>query len=438
MAWWDDAQHPLFSARPAEIYKDKENQNYSTVSRYPSSEKNSSPPFLPPTNQGGAWSVSPRRLSTKSSKCLLTFTTFLILTYLWRIFLNGHFHHGQCESNCDCTFPYENLPESRVGELRDTLAGYKHRSDECNVSSLELHQPFGHVCPDRNSMLTAMSSGGRVGRDAPYVPRGCDMQWFSTREVCEILGRYSQVILVGDSMLRHVIGAMNILIREDLGYGGVTDWNFNDEERRECFCNNQFDVRDCSVQGIFSTADVVKHDPLSLVCPKIVPEWSMDLRIEQMVRYPIPEEERQRLERAIDSNPSQQKAFVLGHGLWNNLEIDQSVAWLDSVLDTINSKLKARTRLRGRSNKRNLPILLMTPNAAGEKKPDEWIISQGNKALIKFEHTMAVEAAKRRVDHLGTWNMSIQATSYDGVHMDMRGNLLKAMMVVNWLNLLEV
>lgn len=155
------------------------------------------------------------------------------------------------------------------------------------------------------------------------------------------------------------------------------------------------------------------------------------------MRYPIPEEERRRLEREIDPNPSQPKAFILGHGLWNNLEVDQAVNWLDAVLDTIESRTGVRTRLRGRSPKRNLPILLMTPNAAGDKKPDEWIVSQGNKALIHFEHAMATQAAKRRVDHLGTWNMSIQATMYDGVHMDMRGNLLKAMMVLNWLNLLE-
>ncbi|KAI1206760.1 uncharacterized protein F4807DRAFT_463450 [Annulohypoxylon truncatum] len=282
-----------------------------------------------------------------------------------------------------------------------------------------------------------MSSGGRVGKDSPYMPRGCDMQWFSTLEACEILGRYSQVILVGDSMLRHVIGALNILIREDLGYGGVTDWNFDAEEKRKCFCHNQFDVHDCSVQGIFSTSDVLEHDPLSLLCPKMIPEWNTDLRIEQMVRYPIPEEERRRFEKAIDPNPSQPKAFILGHGLWNNLDVDQAANWLDLVLDTIESKTGARMRLRGRSPRKNLPILLMTPNAAGEAKPDEWIVSQGNKALIRFEHAMAVQAAKRRVDHLGTWNMSIQATLYDGVHMDMRGNLLKAMMVLNWLNLLD-
>lgn len=57
------------------------------------------------------------------------------------------------------------------------------------------------------------------------------MIWYTTEEVCAILGRFSQIMLVGDSMLRHIMGALNILIREDLGYGAVTDWNFNREER---------------------------------------------------------------------------------------------------------------------------------------------------------------------------------------------------------------
>ncbi|KAI1494547.1 hypothetical protein F5X96DRAFT_616317 [Biscogniauxia mediterranea] len=242
-------------------------------------------------------------------------------------------------------------------------------------------------------------------------------------------------------MLRHVMGALNVILREDLGYGGVTDWNFSEEERTACFCNKQFDVRDCSVQGIFSTADVLKHDPLSLVCPRIIPNWSTDLRIEQMVRYPIPEEERRRLARTIDdTDPSRRKAFVLGHGLWNNLDVEQSTAWTDTVLATIDARLRMRMRLRhhqGGGGGRNMPVLLMTPNAAGERKPDEWLVSQGNKALVRFERAMAAVAARRRIDHLGTWNMSIQATLYDGVHMDMRGNLLKAMMVLNWLDLLE-
>lgn len=98
------------------------------------------------------------------------------------------------------------------------------------------------------------------------MPRGCDMRWFSSQEVCEILGRFEKVIVVGDSMMRHVVGAVNVLVREDLGYGAVTDWNFTPQEKKDCFCNHQFDVKTCSVQGIYKTKDVEVNDPESLSC----------------------------------------------------------------------------------------------------------------------------------------------------------------------------
>lgn len=57
----------------------------------------------------------------------------------------------------------------------------------------------------------------------------------------------------------------------------------------------------------------------------------------------------------------------------------------------------------------------MTPNACGKAKPDEWIVTQGNKALMIFEESVGVEVGKRGLEHLGTWNMSIQANKFDGV-----------------------
>jgi hypothetical protein len=57
------------------------------------------------------------------------------------------------------------------------------------------------------------------------------MRWFTSEEICEILGRFDKVVLVGDSMLRHVTGSINILLRKDIGYGAVTDWNFSAQER---------------------------------------------------------------------------------------------------------------------------------------------------------------------------------------------------------------
>lgn len=56
------------------------------------------------------------------------------------------------------------------------------------------------------------------------------MRWFTTDEICDILSRFEKVIVVGDSMMRHVVGALNVLLRQDLGYGAVTNWNFDDQE----------------------------------------------------------------------------------------------------------------------------------------------------------------------------------------------------------------
>jgi hypothetical protein len=53
------------------------------------------------------------------------------------------------------------------------------------------------------------------------------MRWFTSEE----LGRFEKVAIVDNSMLRHVTGSINILIRKDIGYGAVTDWNFSRQER---------------------------------------------------------------------------------------------------------------------------------------------------------------------------------------------------------------
>ena len=79
---------------------------------------------------------------------------------------------------------------------------------------------------------------------------------------------------------------------------------------------------------------------------------------------------------------------------------------------------------------------MVTPNAAATLKLDQWVLSQGDKALQVFEKSVGVEAAERGVGHLGTWNMNLQTDKVDGVQLDLKGNPVKAMAaVVNWLAL---
>ncbi|KAL2065956.1 hypothetical protein VTL71DRAFT_3626 [Oculimacula yallundae] len=387
-----------------------------------------SPPPPPPDRMRWA---RPRRISFmrfRHSRILIVLVLVAILGMIRRLPITLY-KMSKPNTNIEIynssTIPFAAFqpPESgkyRAPDIIDTFQSYKFRNT-CNVSSLDLHTPFSPLCHDQTSMLTAMSSGGRIGHDAPYMPRGCDMRWFTTDEICEILGRFDKVVLVGDSMLRHIIGSMNILIRKDLGYGAVTDWNFSLQERKECFCNEQFDVKACSVQGIYKTKDVMAHDPESVACTNLI-----NVIMEEIVKHPVPKDEIDRLQADIERQSKKPIAVILGHGLWSSLDVQSSVNWLDSVLNAIRDTLG-----------QDWTGLFITPNAAGKEKPDDWIVTQGNKALMLYEEAMGILAHNRGIAHLGTWNMSIQSNKYDGVHLDMRGNLVKAMMVMNWLNLVE-
>ncbi|SLM34720.1 hypothetical protein LPUS_03645 [Lasallia pustulata] len=406
-------------------------EKYASVPATP----NNSPPRSLRGSKLGSWTVTPRKVAFFAGALVsLMVLNAVLSTCHHRRSLRPAYLTRKIPYNAtvlpNAAFqPPEALPH-RGSDIIDTFTSYKYRST-CNISSLDLHAPFAPLCQDRTSMLTAMSSGGRIGHDAPYMPRGCDMRWFSTEEVCEILSRFEKVIFIGDSMMRHVIGSINVLIREDLGYGAVTDWNFSPEERKECFCNYQFNVKACSVQGIFKTADVVKNDPGSVACPAN----TIDVMIEQMIRFPIAPEELARFRALLGTTkPAKPYAFIFGHGLWNDLDLQATLDWLDLILETTASQL----HYLGARKDAFWPRLFVTPNAAGKEKPDEWIVSQGNKALMIFEEAVAVKMGRRGVEHLGTWNMSIQGNKFDGVHVDLKGNLIKAMMVMNWLNMLEV
>lgn len=366
--------------------------------------------------------ASPRWYCLQWLAALLVGLTFGYNAHLW----------FRSQPTCTTTTTTTSPPPtpSHASTSTDTFASYSYRHHpSCNISSPSLHNPTTPLCLTRPSLLTALSSGGRIGFDAPYSTPQCSMRWLTTPEICTILSRFTRVIVVGDSMMRHVVGALNVLLRQDLGYGAVTNWNFSPEEFSDCFCNHQFDVRSCSLQGIFRTEDVLKHDPQSLAC-----DQPINLVIEMMLKFPLLPDEVARYTGLLSpTKPEKPYAFVFGHGLWNDLDLAATLNWLDGI--TAATLLRAPYLSTSTNN--TFPRLFISPSAAGPLKPDQFIVSQGDKALQLFEESTRVEVQKRGVEHLGTWNMSIQTTKYDGVHLDLRGNLLKAMAVMNWLGMLE-
>jgi len=78
---------------------------------------------------------------------------------------------------------------------------------------------------------------------------------------------------------------------------------------------------------------------------------------------------------------------------------------------------------------RNTPYLWVGPNAAGHLKPPARILQEGNNALWHYNVELGKEAAKRGVENLSMYNMTLQAASWDGSSYSERVMLVQAMMV---------
>jgi hypothetical protein len=117
--------------------------------------------------------------------------------------------------------------------------------------------------------MQAMSWGGRIGVDAPFSPRGCDMRWFTPKEICAILNKFSRVNIMGDSMMRNLAVAMLIYVRADLENGGRSNW-VQDPEGHDCRCEGSFDDRACTFHAVVGSGNVAINEPESLVCGRMM------------------------------------------------------------------------------------------------------------------------------------------------------------------------
>lgn len=150
----------------------------------------------------------------------------------------------------------------------------------------------------------------------------------------------------------------------------------------------------------------------------------------RLLAYPLESLDLSRLTSSLPKeNPGKPIAFIFGHGLHNDVNETASLLWLEQIQQAI-----AASRPWLADADSSNPRLFITPSSAGVQKPDQYIATQGNVALARFEKALGPAVRERGYDHLGTFNLTIQNTSPDGTHAGFRSNLIKAMMVFNWLS----
>lgn len=156
-------------------------------------------------------------------------------------------------------------------DVMDSFSDWVRYKDQCYLSSLDLHIPISPLCSSKQSMLDAVTGGGRPGVDMPYEPRSCDMRWFNTEEICEIVSRFDRIWIVGDSMMRNLAVAMHVFLRADLYEGPRAQWT-QEPEGLDCHCKGPFETAACMWYVAFSSTSVWENVPAglphSIKCPK--------------------------------------------------------------------------------------------------------------------------------------------------------------------------
>jgi hypothetical protein len=321
----------------------------------------------------------------------------------------------------------------------------------CNITTaadLYVHPPRNDngqynsnaFCSTRKDLLQSMSGGGRLGFDAPYVPAGkfcfrsrgktlrqtnatpdCHYNWYTTAQICMILERFDDVILIGDSTLQTIYNGFNILLRQDLSTGALKSWEMTPELLQSCRCDNQFRTPSCAKYFIVSSDEVNENTPSlgsAYACS----------------RYPhtmIP----------ITGPASRETKILLQSRMlpaprtnaYRAIPIIHSLAPGSTTLDAATDSLLEIEALADAS-KRKTPMLWIGPTAAGHIEIKG---RKGNQEIWDFDAAMAAVARKNYVDVLKLWNMTVQANSFDGLRFGEKVAITQAMMVINWLSRLE-
>ncbi|KAK9463746.1 uncharacterized protein V1516DRAFT_668594 [Lipomyces oligophaga] len=316
----------------------------------------------------------------------------------------------------------------------DRLGNWKEL-DQCFVSSTSIVNSMDQPpCESAKDFLESASFGGRLGTDATYRARGCSIWWHNTQEVCDVFEQYAKIWFVGDELLENVFGGLMMIIRQDANYGAMKTWDFRDLKDMSCGCQHSVDDSYCAELRVKDIDQVIENDYPSINC------YSRELLATEMIpmsQDPVSQEVldmlKQRLEHRSSYQAGDSKPIAVIYGLGHsvNNDVGRTLQWLQNVHQVFLNSVPE-----------SIPIkeLFITSGATGPQIPDDQIFDRGVKATQEFENkiraALSASDSELQIPVLGFWNATVQTSfSADGAHNTVEVNLLKAMMVINWLEM---
>ncbi|KAK9452883.1 hypothetical protein V1511DRAFT_463726 [Dipodascopsis uninucleata] len=322
-------------------------------------------------------------------------------------------------------------PNNRFPQEPGNILEHFKNQDKCSISSEDIiGYPSTPSCNNVNGLLSSMSNGGRIGLDAPYHSKDCSLWWHSTEQTCNVLSRFCRVIFIGDDMHSGIFGGLMTLLREDIAYGSVRRWDYKLYDQVDCFCDNAYHEDDlCRDIRIKSLKEIQDHDPDLIKCDRQL----AGVQIEMITapQYPISKAAKKQLTSLLSSadkyDDGRPIAVIYGAGQNSKFDAEYTASWLNNLHNTIKSHTL--------SSDFKIFELFVTPGSTGHQVDGFNTLRMDMRAAKNFEIKMMEQTSNTTIDVLGTWNSTVQTSfSSSGLRSGLSTNLLKSMMVLNWLD----
>lgn len=131
--------------------------------------------------------------------------------------------------------------------------------------------------------------------------------------------------------------------------------------------------------------------------------------------------------------PNGRTVFIFGHGVWNDFEPAKTKRWIEQFDNAFLAEMPAFFA-DGILGTARFPRLFISPHAQSFQKMDMFHLGQNNFKAVRHAQEVMPWVRSRGYDVLGTYNLTVQSSSRDGTHTSLGSNLVKAMMVFNWLD----
>lgn len=309
-------------------------------------------------------------------------------------------------------------------------------------------------------VLRALARGARHERDGPFDLGDCTVQWFTRDEACDLLQRAGTLVIVGDSLQRHVAQALFSVLAGNVAHGSVLAHRLPRDAPHLlelCGCERAYDdhaehggdrrCREASA-AFLGAPGVADAGPQSLACPN----WSRaHVEFIFAAGRPTPGEgdapwtfTRARLRAALERAAAGARAdggggdgvFVhfqvpaLHVGLRAEDRADHDTFFLDPLFGELAAPPPGLGRLR---------LACVGLTARQQNAKPEHIARQGNHWVVPhnawLEDACAARGRRAKLDVVAgpwdPWPFTSNATSHDGAHYDTRVNVVLAQILLN-------